>query len=105
MFPNNHVPKPGSKSMSSDVHVYVARTRIDGEMRTTVWSASDKARGWIEDKTTGIIEWERRSSVEWVGTVTGEFAGTVRRAPVMDPISLATRYPEYLPSSRHIPTE
>jgi len=87
------------------IYVHVATVRGRNGRDVTAWSAGDKARGWIEHQVPVPVEWtgnddsDGRATAE---TASGELIGTVDPVEIMDPASLASQYPDSMPSTRFI---
>jgi hypothetical protein len=71
------------------------------------WSSGSKAREWVEWRVDNEIEWEgpqysTDSHVLHGTAADGDTDVKVRRVEILDPAALDDRYPDDLPSARHL---
>ena len=92
-----------------EVTVYVARSRTatDDHPVVTVWTEPGKARSWIESRVVGDVAWAEESDCDYTLTATkdGHLVGRVRISELMDPVTLASQYPDRLPGYRRVEEE
>jgi hypothetical protein len=94
--------------LSDDVLVWVARAtdRCD-ETGLAVWSSLDKAQKWVAWRLEADMTWDEPQGDNLHEPIVGYAAGAevaeIRCAEIKDPVSLVSRYPDKLPSTRFIP--
>jgi len=88
------------------VSVWVGRVDRPGDGTIArAWSGRSKAQSWAEAERSDSVRWvgpEHNGTGRWVGNVDGSIVATVMEVEVMDPLTLAQRYPRDLPAVRDL---
>ena len=94
---------------SPKIELYIGRSRVATDERpvVTMWSDPGKAKSWIESRVTGDVTWSDDPDSEYakIAEIDGNLVGRIETGEVMDPVSLASRYPDQLPGYERIPDE
>jgi len=96
-----------------DVHdavtVWVSRVDVGDQTIVTAWSYLDKSQSWCAhelDVDPEAITWRETRGTEPGITVAahheGDIVASITQVEVMDPRSLARKYPTDMPSAQHV---